>query len=410
MSSPYESYVPEDASLRLPDRRNDYRDVSLDAGGNTASGTSGWAHARLDRRHVRIWELTGPLERRTVDGVREAMPSATAVPLWYRPAKSGVSGGWFAASDWTRTERIYHVGFVADDVRSQVTSITDGSIGANGVAAWNIGDRVPAAWNRQSGRWEMVVPPQDFWRFELISSLTGSGSPYLPRTALARLVCFDVDSQAYVATDVYFTVADYMNAYTGNAGYRGYARRLADSAPSVGWEIVALSGPASASSSSASGSSSATSSSSSGSDELYPGSGITAPAYLRVTFAGESGFTCTDWSSDYWDVPFQEEGHYILGGPSSPYPYNSQTLPCDPSGDETRLEIRINELDATHYYIEVIATVPGVYTAHFYKSGLKSSLSLPVSITDIDLHWASGNGLEPCYCNWTPSSCGVQSY
>jgi hypothetical protein len=410
MSSPYESYFPEDASLRLPERRNAHRDVSFHVPGRWSEGTAGFSRTERVSPGVRLWQLTGPLERRTVDGAREAMPSAPAVPLWYRRASTGVSAGWFPATDWSRQERIYHTGFLPSDVRAQVTAIDDGSAGAEGIGQWTIGDRVPASWNPQSGRWELTLPPQDFWRFELLSSLTSSSSPYLPRTALARLVCFDVDSQAYLTSDVYFTVADYMNAFTGSAGYRGYARRLSDSAPSLGWEIIALAGPGVSSSSSGSASSGASSSSSSGGDKLYPGSSIAAPTYFRVSFRGESEFTCDDWSAQYWKVPFVEEGRYILAGPSSPYSYESQTLPCDPDGDQTRLEIRIDELDATHYYLELIATVPGVYTANFYTSGLKSSLSLPIDLVDIPLFYFSGDTTEPCFCNWMTAACTVESF
>lgn len=94
------------------------------------------------------------------------------------------------------------------------------------------GNRLNAFWNRASGRWEVVAPPEfNVVRFQLTSALT------LGSTATAAAFYFDSTTQTFVDGGLKIDVADFLGRFQGAVGTRGYARRFADSAA---WEIFAL--------------------------------------------------------------------------------------------------------------------------------------------------------------------------
>ena len=99
-------------------------------------------------------------------------------------------------------------------------------------APYRVGDRVNAFWNRTSGRWEVLAPPEfNAVRFQLTSALT-AGS-----TATAAALYFDATTQTFVDGGLRIDVADFLGRFQGGVGARGYARRFADR---DAWEIFAL--------------------------------------------------------------------------------------------------------------------------------------------------------------------------
>ena len=192
-------------------------------------------------RRIAVWELSGPMERVVTDGLKDDVPSAEARPIWYfSPAGSPPENEYDDASPYTRSMRVYHAAAFPGDQRSQIVALENGEAGELGVPKYHSGDRVYAEFNRQSGRWEIIGPAEDVWRFELKTALVANGDRDVPSTAEAYLVVYDAGQGRYVTTDVQFSVADFLDLWDADPGCRGYAKRLADSHPSVGWEVIML--------------------------------------------------------------------------------------------------------------------------------------------------------------------------
>lgn len=99
-------------------------------------------------------------------------------------------------------------------------------------APYRVGDRLNAFWNRTSGRWEVLAPPEfNVVRFQLTATLA-SGS-----VAPAAALYFDSATQTFVDGGLKIDVADFLGRFHGAVGARGYARRFADR---DAWEIFAL--------------------------------------------------------------------------------------------------------------------------------------------------------------------------
>ncbi len=210
--------------------------------------------AARDLRPVAIWQLSGPMERAVTDGKKDDVPSAEAKPIWYFDANGSLPENAYAdAGDCTRSMRVYHVGAFTGDQREQLVALDAGQAGELAIPRYAAGDRVCARFSPQSGRWEIIGPAEDMWRFELKTALVPNGDPDVPSTADAYLVIYDADQGRYVRTDVEFPVADFLDVWDADPGCRGYAKRLADSQGSVGWEVVMV-GAATGGSSSSSGS------------------------------------------------------------------------------------------------------------------------------------------------------------
>jgi hypothetical protein len=206
-----------------------------------AHGTSGTRLAARDLRRIAIWQLSGPIQRALTDGNRDDVPSAEATPIWYfNSSGSGPENEYDNASNYTRSMRVYHVGAFPGDQRSQLAALESGEPGHLGIPRYGSGDRVYAEFNQQSGRWEIVGPAEDLWRFELKTALTPNGNRDVPSTADAYLVIYDADQARYVRTDVEFTVADFLDLSYADPGCRGYAKRMADSHQGAGWEVLVL--------------------------------------------------------------------------------------------------------------------------------------------------------------------------
>ncbi|MBR4834001.1 MAG: hypothetical protein IKU86_06695 [Thermoguttaceae bacterium] len=144
----------------------------------------------------------------------------------------------------TRRENLRRAADLTESVRRRVyaptflerlnveQTLTSNNLPLAFYAPYRVGDRLNAFWNRTSGRWEVVAPPEfNVVRFQLSSALT-PGS-----TATADALYFDATTQTFVDGGLKIAVADFLGRFQGAVGKRGYARRFADR---DSWEIFAL--------------------------------------------------------------------------------------------------------------------------------------------------------------------------
>ena len=206
----------------------------------SAGGTSGQAIAMRDPERIAVWQLSGPLERQVNDGVRDDVPSAAAVAVWFFATDGSSPDSAYRDAAASRSSRVYHVGAFPGDRRSGIEAVAAGQAGETGIPKHGVGDRVLARFNNQSGRWEIIGPAEDLWRFELKTTLIPGADRNVPSTATAYLVVYDSAQGRYVRTDVEFQVADFLGVWDADPGCRGYAKRMADSYSSVGWEVVVM--------------------------------------------------------------------------------------------------------------------------------------------------------------------------
>lgn len=135
-------------------------------------------------------------------------------------------------ADWTVSlrARVYDPTFLEQLNAEQTLTSNDLSLAF--YAPYRVGDRLNAFWNRTSGRWETLAPPEfNVVRFQLSSALT-NGS-----TATAAALYFDSATQTFIDGGLKINVADFFGRFHGAVGTRGYARRFADR---DAWEIFAL--------------------------------------------------------------------------------------------------------------------------------------------------------------------------
>ena len=204
-------------------------------------GTSGQAIAMRHPERVALWQLTGPLERHVSDGIRDDVPSAPAAPVWFFATDGSLPDNAYRhAGAGSRSSRVYHVGAFPGDQRSRIEAVMAGQAGETGTPKHGLGDRVFARFNNQSGRWEITGPAEDLWRFELKTALIPGADRNVPSTAAAYLVVYDSAGGRYVRTNLEFQVADFLGVWDADPGCRGYAKRMADSYSSEGWEVVVM--------------------------------------------------------------------------------------------------------------------------------------------------------------------------
>jgi len=207
----------------------------------SAHGSSGLRLAARDLRRIALWQLSGPMERAVTGGEKDDVPSAAADPIWYFDSGGSPPANEYQdASGYTRSTRLYHVAAFPGDQRGQIVVLEDGQPGELGIPRYSTGDRVYAEFNQQSGRWEILGPAEDVWRFELKTALVPNGDRDVPSTADAYLVIYDAAQGRYVKTNVEFPIADFLDTWDADPGCRGYAKRMADSHASVGWEVLML--------------------------------------------------------------------------------------------------------------------------------------------------------------------------
>jgi hypothetical protein len=144
----------------------------------------------------------------------------------------------------TKRENLRRTADLSETVRQRVYDSTflerlnvEQTLSANDLplakyAPYRVGDRLNAFWNRTSGRWEVLAPPEfNVVRFQLTAELT-PGS-----TATAAALYFDESTQTLVDGGLKIDVADFLGRFQGTVGARGYARRFADR---DAWEVFAL--------------------------------------------------------------------------------------------------------------------------------------------------------------------------
>ncbi len=207
----------------------------------SANATSGQTLAMRDLGRIAVWQLSGTFERQVDGGVRDDVPSAAAVPVWYFATDgSSPDSSYRDAGAASRSSRVYHVDAFPGDQRSTIEAVEAGQAGEMGIPKYGVGDRVIARFNNQSGRWEIIGPAEDLWRFELKTALSPGADRDVPSTAAAYLVVYDSAQASYLRTDVEFQVADFLGVWHAGPGCRGYAKRMADSCSSVGWEVTLM--------------------------------------------------------------------------------------------------------------------------------------------------------------------------
>jgi hypothetical protein len=143
--------------------------------------------------------------------------------VWFLPADDE-----YGNTDSSKSETLYHPTAFRE-------SVNDVAIGHSPFAS---GQRCFALYNAQSGRWEIISPPVDVWRFELKDDLAPGGN------ATAYLLPWGGASYGE-DTDIEFEVYDPLTMYRGRArstspsaaGSQGYAKYMPDRGV---WEIVSM--------------------------------------------------------------------------------------------------------------------------------------------------------------------------
>ncbi|MCS7306252.1 MAG: hypothetical protein NZ602_14235 [Thermoguttaceae bacterium] len=233
----------------LIDRLNAVSRFSAGGALTAGHGSGGLGVSAPDRVRLAIWQLTGPMQRATTNGIPDDVPSAPAVPVWYFPVDgTAPENRYQAAPECSRADRLYFVAGLPGDQRSQLMELLPGQPGDVAIPRFAPGDWVLARFNNQSGRWEILEGPETLWRFELKTPLQPNGDRDRPSIATAYLVVFDPQQGEYIRTNVEFPVADFLDIAQGEPGDRGYARRLADSHLAAGWEVLVLKSESSSSS------------------------------------------------------------------------------------------------------------------------------------------------------------------
>ncbi len=195
------------------------------------------------RLKIRVFQATQAPEflAFTRDGqtLYEPTLSFEAAPVY--PPFFTVASGCATA---TRRENLRQTADLSESVRQRVyaptflerlnveETLTSNDLSLARYAPYRVGDRLNAFWNRASGRWEVLAPPEfNVVRFQLETTLT-SGS-----TATAAALYFDAETQTFTDGGLKIAVADFLGRFHGMVGTRGYARRFADR---DAWEIFAL--------------------------------------------------------------------------------------------------------------------------------------------------------------------------
>jgi len=180
-----------------------------------------------------LFELTEAMKRPGTIGVGAIVDADNPDCMRAENAKALLlHGDWkytLDGSSGPRTATLYHP-----------TNIHDTAGIGGGIFPHGIGSRVYAGLNPQTGRWEMITPPMDLWRFELTAALSLDGS------ATAKLLYGDgavYETSGTGKPEVEFTVWDMLGKFSkpatlgGQTGADGFAKYMPDSRR---WEIVEM--------------------------------------------------------------------------------------------------------------------------------------------------------------------------
>jgi hypothetical protein len=162
----------------------------------------------------------------------EPTPFATAKRVWCHQFDSNDKTSAncplrsYGGTGNSKTETVYHPAARRNAVGYAV-----------GHPAFRAGDRAFCFWNAQSGRWEILSPPLDVWRFELKTALTPGASA----TAYLLECANDVSiANVHVEFEVFDAIDGGLRGRArsaGTAGALGYAKFMPDFGH---WEIIAL--------------------------------------------------------------------------------------------------------------------------------------------------------------------------
>ena len=84
----------------------------------SATSTAGQSLAMPNVGRIAIWQLSGPFERQVNDSVRDDIPSAPVVPVWFFATDgSSPDSSYRDAGAGSRSSRVYHVDAFPGDQR-----------------------------------------------------------------------------------------------------------------------------------------------------------------------------------------------------------------------------------------------------------------------------------------------------
>jgi len=213
------------------------RNARPGATGEAQYGTAGVSFLAPPETRLALVQLTSELSYPDLEGAGtshftvEPTPSATARQVWchqFDPDDKTPGGDPLRSYGGTansKEETVYHAAV-----------FRNASGYAIGHPTFRAGDRVFCVWNRQSGRWEILAPPLDVWRFELKTAL----SPGSFATAYLLAYAEGYAENVHIEFDVYDALVGTLRgrAKTDSlAGTQGYAKYMPDSGR---WEIIAI--------------------------------------------------------------------------------------------------------------------------------------------------------------------------
>jgi len=217
------------------------RNARPGATGEAQYGTAGVSFFAPPETRLALVQLTSALGYPDLEGAGtshftvEPTPSATARQVWchqFDPDDKTPGGDPLRSYGGTansKEETVFHPAV-----------FRNASGYAIGHPAFRAGDRVFCFWNRQSGRWEILAPPLDVWRFELKTAL----SPGSSATAYLLAYSEGYAENVHIEFDVYDALVGTLRgrAKTDSLpGTQGYAKYMPDSGR---WEIIAMQHPA----------------------------------------------------------------------------------------------------------------------------------------------------------------------
>jgi len=213
------------------------RNARPGATGEAQYGTAGVSFFAPPETRLALVQLTSALAYPDLEGAGtahftvEPTPSATARQVWchqFDPDDKTPGGDPLRSYGGTansKEETVYHPAV-----------FRNASGYAIGHPAFRAGDRVFCFWNRQSGRWEILAPPLDVWRFELKTAL----SPGFFATAYLLAYSDGYAENVHIEFDVYDAIDGTLRGQAktdSRPGTQGYAKYMPDSGR---WEIIAL--------------------------------------------------------------------------------------------------------------------------------------------------------------------------
>jgi hypothetical protein len=204
--------VAADHQNRLIDCVN--RRARPGASGAAEYGAGGVSFHAESPTVVALFELTQPF----------TFPSPTASPPQPVPSSPSARMIWLKTDDQQGD-----VDQAPDETLYHPTAFRSGDGVAVGFAPAAPGQRVFAWWSSQGGRWEVLTPPLEIWRFELKYDIA----------ATSGTVAYLLDQSGSRVSGVEFVAYDPLGLHLwAKAGGLGYARWMPDAADAGRWEIL----------------------------------------------------------------------------------------------------------------------------------------------------------------------------